>query len=136
MLTCCYRSSCSVTSAWAQTVILRLVHTVLNDYVRHCQGFHRYSTDEYWHVPHFEKMLYDQGQLAETYADCYALTKDSSLKETLCEILDYVKRDLLHPVRRKQPSVTYFAQSKSTVILLRLVYVSICTIAKECHCLF
>ena len=62
------------------------------------QGFHRYSTDAYWHVPHFEKMLYDQGQLAEAYADCYALTKDESLKETLCKILDYVKRDLRHPV--------------------------------------
>jgi len=43
-------------------------------------------------------MLYDQGQLAETYADCYALTKDVVFKETLCKILDYVKRDLRHPV--------------------------------------
>ena len=35
------------------------------------QGFHRYSTDENWHVPHFEKMLYDQGQLAVCYIDAY-----------------------------------------------------------------
>ena len=35
------------------------------------QGFHRYSTDARWHVPHFEKMLYDQGQLAATYALAY-----------------------------------------------------------------
>lgn len=33
------------------------------------QGFHRYSTDRFWHVPHFEKMLYDQAQLAALYAD-------------------------------------------------------------------
>ena len=35
------------------------------------QGFHRYSTDDKWHVPHFEKMLYDQGQLASSYLDAY-----------------------------------------------------------------
>ena len=35
------------------------------------QGFHRYSTDRFWHVPHFEKMLYDQAQLAVLYADGY-----------------------------------------------------------------
>ena len=35
------------------------------------QGFHRYSTDQYWHVPHFEKMLYDQAQLVTAYVDAY-----------------------------------------------------------------
>ncbi len=35
------------------------------------QGFHRYSTDKVWHVPHFEKMLYDQGQLAGIYSTAY-----------------------------------------------------------------
>jgi len=37
------------------------------------KGFHRYSTDDRWHVPHFEKMLYDQGQLAVSLADTYAV---------------------------------------------------------------
>ncbi|KFM60355.1 Spermatogenesis-associated protein 20, partial [Stegodyphus mimosarum] len=41
------------------------------------KGFHRYSTDQFWHVPHFEKMLYDQGQLAVSYLDAYQVTKDS-----------------------------------------------------------
>ncbi|XP_076824594.1 spermatogenesis-associated protein 20-like isoform X2 [Clavelina lepadiformis] len=59
-------------------------------------GFHRYSTDKFWHVPHFEKMLYDQGQLAVAYADCYATTGNEKLKQTLCNLLDYVKRDLTH----------------------------------------
>lgn len=35
------------------------------------QGFHRYSTDQHWHVPHFEKMLYDQGQLAVVYSRAF-----------------------------------------------------------------
>lgn len=35
------------------------------------QGFHRYSTDQHWHVPHFEKMLYDQGQLAAMYSRAF-----------------------------------------------------------------
>lgn len=35
------------------------------------QGFHRYSTDQHWHVPHFEKMLYDQGQLAAAYSRAF-----------------------------------------------------------------
>jgi len=63
------------------------------------KGFHRYSTDEHWHVPHFEKMLYDQGQLAVAYADCFAITKDTKLKGTLDKMLEYVCRDLQHPVR-------------------------------------
>ena len=42
-----------------------------NSILSSSQGFHRYSTDEYWHVPHFEKMLYDQAQLAWIYLDAY-----------------------------------------------------------------
>lgn len=40
-------------------------------WIFHFQGFHRYSTDQFWHVPHFEKMLYDQGQLLFTYSEAY-----------------------------------------------------------------
>ena len=42
------------------------------------QGFHRYSTDKFWHVPHFEKMLYDQGQLATVYLDTYQVSRSAS----------------------------------------------------------
>jgi len=42
------------------------------------QGFHRYSTDARWHVPHFEKMLYDQGQLAAAYALAYQVCRGLS----------------------------------------------------------
>lgn len=60
-------------------------------------GFHRYSVDETWHVPHFEKMLYDQGQLVCTYIAAYQLTKDQLFADTAIGILNYVLRDLRHP---------------------------------------
>jgi uncharacterized protein YyaL (SSP411 family) len=58
------------------------------------QGFHRYSTDKFWHVPHFEKMLYDQAQLVSTYLDSYQITKDELMNEVSMDILTYVSRDL------------------------------------------
>ncbi|XP_070186193.1 spermatogenesis-associated protein 20-like isoform X2 [Littorina saxatilis] len=61
------------------------------------QGFHRYSTDQVWHVPHFEKMLYDQGQLAVTYLDAYQITKEKIFAEMARDIFEYVNRDLSHP---------------------------------------
>ncbi|PKA58457.1 dTMP kinase [Apostasia shenzhenica] len=57
-------------------------------------GFHRYSVDECWHVPHFEKMLYDQGQLANVYLDAFTITKDVFYASVARDILDYVKRDM------------------------------------------
>lgn len=57
-------------------------------------GFHRYSVDERWHVPHFEKMLYDQAQLACLYLDAYQLTRESLFPAIARGILDYVRRDM------------------------------------------
>src|SRR4051812_42991522 len=57
-------------------------------------GFHRYSVDRYWHVPHFEKMLYDQAQLAVAYLDAYQITKDKQYEAVARNILDYVARDM------------------------------------------
>ena len=61
------------------------------------KGFHRYSTDANWLVPHFEKMLYDQALLAITYIECYQLTGDPFFKNVADEIFEYVLRDLSHP---------------------------------------
>ncbi|MFS7930907.1 putative spermatogenesis-associated protein [Helianthus anomalus] len=58
-------------------------------------GFHRYSVDECWHVPHFEKMLYDQGQLANVYLDVFSITKDMFYSCVARDILDYLKRDMI-----------------------------------------
>lgn len=58
-------------------------------------GFHRYSTDAKWLVPHFEKMLYDNGQLASTYARAYELTGDEAYAAIVRETLDYVLREMV-----------------------------------------
>ncbi len=60
-------------------------------------GFHRYSTDEKWLVPHFEKMLYDNGQLAQTYAKIYERTEDPYYAVILRETLEYVLREMTSP---------------------------------------
>jgi uncharacterized protein YyaL (SSP411 family) len=60
-------------------------------------GFHRYSTDAEWLVPHFEKMLYDQALLAEVYAEAFAATGMPDLKGTAMEVVEYVLRDLTSP---------------------------------------
>lgn len=60
-------------------------------------GFHRYSVDDFWHIPHFEKMLYDNPQLASTYLDAFALTGDRQHAEVARGVLDYLMRDMTHP---------------------------------------
>jgi uncharacterized protein len=60
-------------------------------------GFARYSTDQKWLVPHFEKMLYDQAMLAMAYTETYLATKKIFYKQTAEEILEYVLRDMTHP---------------------------------------
>jgi uncharacterized protein YyaL (SSP411 family) len=59
-------------------------------------GFHRYSVDERWFVPHFEKMLYDQAQLAISYLEGYQLSGDATLAQVARDILEYVLRDMTH----------------------------------------
>ena len=63
------------------------------------QGFARYSVDGKWHVPHFEKMLYDQAQILRSYSEAYQATKDVHFSEIINDIVTYVTRDLRHPVR-------------------------------------
>jgi uncharacterized protein YyaL (SSP411 family) len=60
-------------------------------------GFHRYSVDALWLVPHFEKMLYDNAQLSRLYAQAYAVTGDLFFKRVACEIYDYVLREMTAP---------------------------------------
>ena len=60
-------------------------------------GFHRYSVDERWFVPHFEKMLYDQAQLAVSYLEAFPITQDLFYARAARSIFDYVLRDLTGP---------------------------------------
>ena len=57
-------------------------------------GFHRYSTDQRWLLPHFEKMLYDQALMASVYLEAYQLTKTQLYADTAADILTYVLRDM------------------------------------------
>lgn len=57
-------------------------------------GFSRYSVDDKWHVPHFEKMLYDNGQLVSLYADAYLTTKNELYKNVVTETLDFIENEL------------------------------------------
>ena len=63
----------------------------------HGGGFHRYSVDADWRVPHFEKMLYDQAQLVLAYAEAAQVTGDRSYADVALDTLDYVRRDLTSP---------------------------------------
>jgi uncharacterized protein YyaL (SSP411 family) len=92
--------------AWARTPTastLEMVTTTLEHLARggiHDQlggGFHRYSTDSEWLVPHFEKMLYDQALLAHVYLKAFQATGTALFAETARDVLDYVLRDLTDP---------------------------------------
>jgi len=60
-------------------------------------GFHRYSTDRYWLVPHFEKMLYDNALLAKAYLDAYRVTGDARHAATARDVLDWVLGEMTSP---------------------------------------
>jgi uncharacterized protein YyaL (SSP411 family) len=57
-------------------------------------GFARYSVDDKWHVPHFEKMLYDNAQLVSLYSDAYLITKNQLYRDIVYETLNFVEREL------------------------------------------
>ena len=60
-------------------------------------GFHRYSTDARWLVPHFEKMLYDQGQLLRTFAEAFRQMRDDELIWPVAETVEWLEREMLSP---------------------------------------
>jgi len=60
-------------------------------------GFHRYSTDARWLVPHFEKMLYDNGLLVPAYVEAWQATGDAFFREVATDVLEYVAREMTDP---------------------------------------
>jgi len=70
----------------------RMAHGGMYDQVG--GGFHRYSTDDHWLVPHFEKMLYDNALLARVYVDAYRTTGDQLYKRIAEETLDFIAREM------------------------------------------
>jgi len=82
------------------TEILEYVNTSLTNmayggiYDQIGGGFSRYSVDKKWHVPHFEKMLYDNGQLVSLYAEAYQVTKNELYKNIVHETLQFIENEL------------------------------------------
>ncbi|WP_222983227.1 thioredoxin domain-containing protein [Flagellimonas meishanensis] len=74
------------------TTLTRMAYGGIYDHVG--GGFSRYAVDTTWHVPHFEKMLYDNGQLTSLYAKAYAVTKNELYKKVVEETIAFVKSEL------------------------------------------
>lgn len=77
---------------YVNTTLTQIAYGGVNDHIG--GGFARYSTDKNWHIPHFEKMLYDNAQLVSLYSDAYLVTKNELYKETVYETLAYVAREM------------------------------------------
>lgn len=77
---------------YVNTTLRKIAYGGVNDHVG--GGFSRYSTDKNWHIPHFEKMLYDNAQLVSLYSDAYLVTKNELYKETVYQTLEYVAREM------------------------------------------
>jgi uncharacterized protein YyaL (SSP411 family) len=60
-------------------------------------GFSRYSVDNFWRVPHFEKMLYDNAQLARAYLHAWQITQEPHFKQVVVDTLDFIAREMTHP---------------------------------------
>lgn len=60
-------------------------------------GFHRYSVDRYWQIPHYEKMLYNNGQLTSFYSELYGLTGNETYRKVVEDMLEFVEREMLAP---------------------------------------
>ncbi|MBR9853654.1 MAG: thioredoxin domain-containing protein [Algicola sp.] len=78
---------------FVDTTLTRMAYGGVYDHVG--GGFSRYAVDTKWHVPHFEKMLYDNGQLTSLYAKAYAVTKNELYKNVAIETIAFVKEELL-----------------------------------------
>jgi len=77
------------------TTLREMVKGGMNDQIG--GGFHRYSVDERWFVPHFEKMLYDQAQLAVSYLEAFQITRDGQYAAAARDIFTYLLRDMTDP---------------------------------------
>lgn len=82
-------------SALLDLTVLQLACGGIRDHLG--GGFHRYSVDRRWRVPHFEKMLYDQAQLIDVFSNAYATSQKELYRQVALEIAQFVERDLQSP---------------------------------------
>ena len=85
-------------SNWAMEMTAKTLRGMANGGMRdHVGGgFHRYSVDGYWHIPHYEKMLYDQAQLLTAYTEAWQITQNVFFEAIVRNTVAYLKRDMLH----------------------------------------
>ncbi|UCF94468.1 MAG: thioredoxin domain-containing protein [Desulfobacterales bacterium] len=95
LLRCHHRTEDQETLAMVEQTLTAMRRGGIWDHVGF--GFHRYSTDKEWLVPHFEKMLYDQALIAQAYLETYQLTRNPLFARTAEEIFTYVLRDMTSP---------------------------------------
>ncbi|MDH5640882.1 MAG: thioredoxin domain-containing protein, partial [Nitrospira sp.] len=95
LLRCYRRTGDAHTLSMVTTTLDRMAAGGIYDHIG--GGFARYSTDERWLVPHFEKMLYDNALLARVYVETYQLTKKPLYRQVATEILEYVLREMTGP---------------------------------------
>ncbi|THD31749.1 thioredoxin domain-containing protein [uncultured Flavobacterium sp.] len=90
-----YQEKDSELSEFVNLTLTRMAYGGLFDTVD--GGFSRYSVDMKWHVPHFEKMLYDNGQLVSLYSEAYRLTHNPVYKETIEKTLSFISKEFTAP---------------------------------------
>lgn len=90
-----YQEKDSELSEFVNLTLTRMAYGGLFDTVG--GGFSRYSVDMKWHVPHFEKMLYDNGQLVSLYSEAYRLTHNPLYKKTIQKTLSFISKELTAP---------------------------------------
>lgn len=90
-----YRTKDEKALEMVENTLLKMRFGGIYDHIGY--GFHRYSTDNRWFVPHFEKMIYDQALLAIVYSEVYVITKKKFYKQVVDEIFTYVFRDMTSP---------------------------------------
>ncbi len=95
LLHCYHRTKDAHTLTMVRTTLDAMAAGGMYDHVG--GGFARYSTDERWLVPHFEKMLYDNALLARVYVEAYQVTGDTNDRRVACETLDYILKEMTSP---------------------------------------
>ena len=83
------------TKAYVKTTLDRIAMGGIYDHTG--GGFFRYSTDEFWKVPHFEKMLYDNAQLVSLFSKAYTIYKDPVFKKVVKETIEFLEREMKNP---------------------------------------
>ncbi len=95
LLRYCRRTMDETVLKMADQTLLKMANGGIYDQVG--GGFHRYSTDKHWLVPHFEKMLYDNALLVTAFLEGFQVTNDKIFKQVVDDTLQYVKRDMTAP---------------------------------------